>query len=163
MAKQQPIEIFMPPNILKAKVGGSGGLDSSAIKRAEAAIEELKEEFAGWLIEDVNRLTEMRMTYEAKMDTAALSDLYRAAHDLKGQATTFDFPLVARVASSLCKLTDDTSYGLDLPVQLIDAHVDAIKVIVRDGIKDTTNKMATVLAGELERQVGAYLEKHLGA
>ena len=142
MAKQQPIEIFMPPNILKAKVGGSGGLDSPAIKRAEAAIEELKVEFAGWIIEDVNRLMETRNAYETQMDNDRLGNLYRAAHDLKGQATTFDFPLVARVASSLCKLTDDTSYGLKLPLKLIDAHVDAIKVIVRDQIKDPSNKMA---------------------
>jgi chemotaxis protein histidine kinase CheA len=163
MANKQPIEIFMPPNILKAKVGGSGGLDPSAIKRAEAAIEELKVEFAGWIIEDVNRLMETRNEYETQMDNDRLGNLYRAAHDLKGQATTFDFPLVARVASSLCKLTDDTSYGVVLPLPLIDAHVDAIKVIVRDGIKDPTNQVATVLAVELERQVGVFLEKNLGA
>ncbi|HXJ02376.1 MAG TPA: Hpt domain-containing protein [Micropepsaceae bacterium] len=162
MSKQQPIEIFMPPNVLKAKVGGSGGLDAGAIKRAEDAMEELKVEFAGWIIEDVNRLTQMRQEYEANMDNDRLGNLYRAAHDLKGQATTFDFPLVARVASSLCKLTDDTSYGIELPVTLIDAHVDAIKVIVRDGIKDPTNQIATVLAVELERQVKVFLEKTLG-
>jgi chemotaxis protein histidine kinase CheA len=163
MASKQPIEIFMPPNILKAKVGGSGGLDAGAIKRGEAAMEDLKVEFAGWIIEDVNRLTQMRREYEAQMDNEHLGNLYRAAHDLKGQATTFDFPLVARVASSLCKLTDDTSYGIELPVTLIDAHVDAIKVIVRDQIKDPSNQVATILAVELERQVKVFLEKHLGA
>ena len=163
MAKQEPIEIFMPPNVLKAKVGGSGGLDDSAVQRAEVAIEALKVEFAGWIIEDVNRLTDMRKDYERETNDENLANLYRAAHDLKGQATTFDFPLVARVASSLCKLTDDTSYGMKLPVTLIDAHVDAIKVIVRDQIKDPSNRMATILAVELERQVGVFLEKTLGA
>ena len=64
------------------------------------------------------------------------------------------------MASSLCKLTDDTSAGIDLPFALIDAHVDAIKVIVRDGIKDPTNQIASILAVELERQVGAFLEKN---
>ncbi len=157
MAKQQPIEIFMPPNILKAKVGGSGGLDSSAIQRAEEAIEELKEEFAGWILDDVNKLVVTRKEFEKYKDEETLGNLYRAAHDLKGQATTFDFPLVARVASSLCKLTDDTSTRLHLPLTLIDAHVDAIRVIVRDGIKDPLNKMATILAQELERQVSVFL------
>jgi chemotaxis protein histidine kinase CheA len=160
MANKQPIEIFMPPNILKAKVGGSGGLDASAIQRAEAAIDELKVEFADWIIEDVNRLIETRDAYEGQMNNDRLGNLYRAAHDLKGQATTFDFPLVARVASSLCKLTDDASTGIELPFALIDAHVDAIKVIVRDGIKDPTNQVASILAVELERQVGAFLEKN---
>ena len=160
MANKQPIEIFMPPNILKAKVGGSGGFDALAIKRAEEAIDELKVEFAGWIIEDVNRLIETRDAYESQMTNDRLGNLYRAAHDLKGQATTFDFPLVARVASSLCKLTDDTSSGIDLPFALIDTHVDAIRVIVRDGIKDPTNPVAAILAVELERQVGIFLEKY---
>ena len=40
MARQQPIELFMPPNMLKAKVGGTyAGIDTAAIMRAEAAIE----------------------------------------------------------------------------------------------------------------------------
>jgi hypothetical protein len=160
MANKQPIEIFMPPNILKAKVGGSGGLDASAIQRAEEAIGELKEEFAGWIIEDVDRLIETRNAYESQMNNDRLGYLYRAAHDLKGQATTFDFPLVARVASSLCKLTDETCTGITIPFTLIDAHVDGIKVIVRDGIKDPTNQVASILAVELERQVRVFLEKN---
>ena len=35
MARKQPIELFMPPNMLKAKVGGGlGGPDMAAIQRA---------------------------------------------------------------------------------------------------------------------------------
>ena len=159
MPKEEPIEVFMPPNILKAKVG-SGGLDASVIKRAEEAVDELKDEFASWMTEDVQRLADARNTYEANRSQASLGTLYRAAHDLKGQAATFDFPLVARVASSLCKLTDESEQSLEMPLTLIDAHVDAIKVIVRDGIRDAGNSVANVLAEELERQVTAYLKKH---
>src|SRR5579871_4440612 len=158
MTNKQPIEVFMPPNMLKAKVG-SGGLDSGAIKRAEQAFEDLRQEFADWIVEDVNRLVQRRDLYLALTNDATLSDLYRSSHDLRGQAATFDFPMVARVAASLCKLTDDTTYGLELPITLINAHVDAIKVIVRDGIKDPSDQIASTLAVELERQVNAYLEK----
>jgi hypothetical protein len=50
MARKQPIELFMPPNMLKAKVGGGkGGLDLAAMERAEAAMEELKSEFSDWI------------------------------------------------------------------------------------------------------------------
>jgi chemotaxis protein histidine kinase CheA len=157
MPKEQPIEIFMPPNILKAKVGGSGGLDLGALKRAEQALEGLKDEFAGWIVADVNRLTEARDAFSANANAQTLGVLYRTAHDLKGQGTTFDFPLVARVAGSLCKLTDEA--GDTLPMTLVDAHVDAIKVILRDRIKDSSNRIATALSEELERQVAAFLEK----
>jgi hypothetical protein len=160
MADDQAVEIFVPGNNLKAKISANGGLDPEAVKNADAAIEDLKGEFAGWIIKDVDRLMQMRRAYDGHMDNEKLGNLYRAAHDLRGQASTFDFPLVARVASSLCKLTDDTCHGIDLPLPLIDAHVDAIKVIVRDGIKDPSNQVAMILAIELERQVGVFLEKH---
>jgi hypothetical protein len=156
--REEPIEVFMPPNLLKAKVGGSGGIfDASALKRAGGAIEELKEEFGAWLIEDVNRLGAAREAYASSQSDKARAALYRAAHDLKGQGKTFDFPLVARVASSLSKLAEESDAGSRLPPNLVDAHVDAIKIIVRDGIKDPANKTASALADELERQVSAFL------
>ena len=162
MTNKRPIEIFMPPNVLKAKMG-NGKLDLSAVKRAEQAIDNLKSEFTGWVIHDVSRLVEAGQAYVKQSNAETLADLYRAAHDLKGQAATFDFPLISRVASSLCMLTDDTSYGLPLPPKLIDAHIDAIKVIVRDNLKDPSDQTATELATELETQVAGFLEKHAAA
>jgi HPt (histidine-containing phosphotransfer) domain-containing protein len=162
MANKRPIEIFMPPNVLKAKMG-NGKLDLSAVKRAEQAIDNLKSEFTGWVIHDVSRLVEAGQAYVKQSNGETLADLYRAAHDLKGQAATFDFPLISRVASSLCMLTDDTSYGLPLPLNLIEAHIVAIKVIVRDNLKDPSDRTATELASELEQQVAGFLEKHAAA
>src|ERR1700733_1085098 len=66
MARQLPIEIFMPPNILKAKVGSAiGGIDMAAIKRAEAAVETLKVEFQDWLASDVGALGGCRDAFAA--------------------------------------------------------------------------------------------------
>ena len=55
MAREQPIELFMPPNMLKAKVGGGtfSGLDMAAMKRAEAAMEGIKSEFSAWAASDL--------------------------------------------------------------------------------------------------------------
>jgi chemotaxis protein histidine kinase CheA len=159
MTNKRPIEIFTPPNVLKAKMG-NGKLGLSAVRRAEQAIDDLKGEFTGWVMHDVDRLVEAGQAYVKQSNEETLADLYRAAHDLKGQAATFDFPLIARVASSLCMLTDDTSYGLPLPLKLIEAHIDAIKVIVRDNLKDPSDQTGTELAVELETQVAGFLKKH---
>lgn len=156
MAKQQPIEIFMPPNMLKAKAGGSG-IDMAAIKRAEQAMENLKSEFAVWIEADVAKLSECRNAYSAAPNAETRGDLYRAAHDLKGQALTFEYPLVARVASSLCRMLDDPEEKL--PVALIEAHVSAIRVIVRDKLKTTGDKVATLLAAELEARVAEFVSR----
>jgi len=154
MSREHPIELFMPPNMLKAKVGGSfGGLDMAAIKRAEAAVETLKADFADWVSDDVARLSQCRDRFAKTRDSASRDELFRACHDIKGQAASFDFPLVARVASSLCKLMDAVKTPEAVALHLVDAHVTAIRIIFRDNIKDATNRMATELCEELEARV----------
>lgn len=150
MPKQQPIEIFMPPNMLKAKIGGTFvGLDMAAIKRGEAAMEELKSEFTDWMNADVERLGQCRDAYAAKPDDDSRGHLYRASHDLKGQARTFEFPFAARIASSLCKMLDAGT----APLKLVDAHVDAIRIVVARNMKHADDPVSLALASELEQQV----------
>ena len=150
-AKQKPIEIFTPPNVLKAKVGGTGvGLDTAALKRAEAAMASLQGEFLGWMLADVDKLCEARAAFARTGSAESRDQLYRAAHDLKGQALTFEHPMVSRVAASLCKLMDTPS---ELPALLIDAHVNAIRVLVRQDIRDDADETACALATELEARV----------
>jgi chemotaxis protein histidine kinase CheA len=154
MAKQLPTEIFMPPNILKAKVGGVGvGLDVGAVKRAEAAMANLKTEFHDWINDDVAKLVETHAAYKAEQNKETFGALYRAAHDLKGQALTFEHPFIARVASSLCKLLDGTSY----PMAIINAHVETVRLLVKQNVKDKADPNTTVLAMELETRVNEVL------
>ncbi len=158
MTKQQPVEMFMPPNTLKAKMGGTGkGVDADAIKRAEAAVDELKTEFQDWVSADVAKLGEARDRFAEQRSKKTAGQLFRASHDIKGQAATFNFPLIARVAVSLCKLIEE-SRSLDaLPLNLIDAHVQAIRVIFRDKIQDNVNPTAIALAEELEARTAETL------
>jgi chemotaxis protein histidine kinase CheA len=159
MANKLPIEHFMPPNMLKAKVGGSfAGLDMDAMQRAEKAMETLKEEFTGWLGNDIEKLVVARDTFAALANDESRADLFRTSHDLKGQGLTFGFPFVARVATSLCKLLDNAAKDA-VPLRLVDAHVNAIRVIMRDGIKGTQDRTASVLCEELEARVTELIEK----
>ena len=158
MARQQPIELFMPPNMLKAKVGGNFvGLDMAAINRAETAMEALKSEFAGWAQDDVRKLVAAREAFAADPDQATRAGLLRAAHDMKGQAATFNYPLIARVAGSLSRLIHDLPKSAEVSLGLVDAHVNAIHVIYRDKVMDMSNKVALALSEELEAQVAETL------
>ena len=77
--KREPIELFMPPNMLKAKAGnGPGGLDMAAVKRAEQAMETLKSEFADWLADDVGVLVAARTRYGQQPDATTRASLLRA-------------------------------------------------------------------------------------
>jgi len=160
MSRQQPIELFMPPNMLKAKVGGGshGAIDMAAVMRAEAAMETLKAEFVDWFAADVKTLVECRDVFAARKDESSMAALGRASVDIKGQATTYEFPLVSRVAASLCRLINAMPSADALPIHLVDAHVAAIRIIFRDKIKDVTNQMALELLKELDARVSEKIE-----
>lgn len=154
MGKEHPIELFMPPNMLKAKVGGTTrGIDTAAIAHAERAVDALKLEFNGWFQSDMNRLVEAREKFATRQDAKARSDLFRGSLDIKGQAATFGFPLIARIASSLCKLIDALKSPEAIPPLLVDAHVTAIRIIYRDKISDTPSRTTLELIEELESHV----------
>ena len=158
MARKQPIELFMPPNMLKAKVGsGSSGPDMAAIKRAETAMEELKSEFSDWIAQDVLRLTAARARYAATPDAEARANLLRGAHDIKGQAPTYNYPLIARVAASLSRMIGELPPTFALPLNLIDAHVTAIQVIHKNAMRDANDKTAQALCVELDARVNEVL------
>jgi HPt (histidine-containing phosphotransfer) domain-containing protein len=158
MARKQPIELFMPPNMLKAKVGGgAGGLDLAAMKRAEEAMAVLESEFGDWIAEDVKALTAARVRYSNMPDQAARDALLRTAHDIKGQAPTFNYPLIARVAASLSRMVGELPPQAVIPVHLVDAHVNAIQVIHKKRMQDTNDKVAQALCAELDARVDEAL------
>jgi len=154
-------EFIQPPNLLKAKLGGGDGfaLDAAAIKRAEQAMVTLKQEFSDWIAQDIAHLASAFARFVAGRSMETAEALFRAAHDLKGQATTFEYPLVARVAASLSKLMDELPARDEAPLPLVAAHVDAIHVIHRDKIKDISNLTALTLVEELEARTRKALAR----
>jgi len=162
MSEKKPkAEIIVPPNTLKAKVGSGGSkvaLDADTLKRAEQAVANLKSEFSDWLAEDIRALIEALVNFNTNRNAETAGVLFRAAHDLKGQAGTFEYPLIARIAGSLAKLMDGLKNCDEVPKPLAAAHVEAIQVIHRDKVKDMSNLMALTLTEELEGRVVKTLE-----
>lgn len=160
VSKPSGAQFIQPPNTLRLKVGGSrfGGIDPAALAKAEAALANLSSQFEEWLADEMRKLDGARAEIQAHGYTVATAEtLYLRAHDMKGLGGTYGYPLITRVAASLCKLTDEEAVRMKAPLFLIDAHIDAIKAIIRDQIKDEAHPVGTALAGELERKVAAHL------
>jgi hypothetical protein len=65
---------------------------------------------------------------------------------------------VGRISGSLCRLLDEPEKRPGAPLQLIDAHVDAIRACVRDEIRDENHPIGGALAAELEARTGAHAD-----
>jgi hypothetical protein len=156
--EQNSGQVIQVPNTLRLKVGAGklGALDPAAIAKAEAALKSLSGNFSQWLQEEITKLEGARHALRTQgVSPQTMEALYLRAHDLKGLGTTYGFPLITRIAASLCLLTDDEEKRACAPTSLIDAHIDAIRAAVAQDIKSDEHPVGREIAEALEAQVAA--------
>ncbi len=152
-------QVFAAPTALRDRLGPRfGRIDTAAIAKAEAALKGLSSQFGQWLQDEIAKLEAAREAIRADgANRLTVDGLFTRAHDLKGLGATYEFPLVTRIAGSLCKLLGDGDGRVNTPMALVDGHIQAIRAAVRDNIRDSDNPIGAALAGELERQTADYL------
>lgn len=151
-------QVIQPPNTLRQKVGGGfGGIDAGAIAKAEEALAAMADQFGQWLQDEIVKLDAAWSAIQTEGYTSATAEaLYFRAHDLKGLGGTYQYPLVTRLAGSMCRLLDDAGARLNAPLPMLEAHVQAIKAVVRDKIQTDDHPVGRALAEELEAKVAAH-------
>ena len=91
----------------------TSGADDLSIAAAESAMKDLSGDFQNWMGDEINRLVAAFDDYRSKgPGERDITNLFRAAHDIRGQAAAFGYPLAAEIAGSLTKLLDKIIPGL---------------------------------------------------
>jgi chemotaxis protein histidine kinase CheA len=151
--------VITQPNPLRKvlrRVDGKDGDDPVA--RAEKALAGLSGEFKNWMVVETDRLTAAHTTIlKDGFNDANREELFRAAHDIKGDAATFGYPSAGAAAESLCRIIEHAPDLDRVPANLIAHHINAIQAIVRERAKLDTVKMA----GELSRQLRGVADEYL--
>lgn len=140
-------------NTLKKKVGGP--VSARYVQAATQAIEVISSELEESLQESLSQLTAARanatdQTFKNPLKENAI-DIFKPTLDLKSMGTLCRYPLLTRVAHSLCKLL--TLEDCDASVGLVDAHINTMRAILREKITSDKDKTASILAQELEARV----------
>ena len=151
-------EIIVPENKLRGAVsaGSTQSRDADPVARAEKALAGLSPEFGNWMDSECDRLDRARHDIvKAGITQSGKDALFRAAHDIKGEAATFGYPAMASAAKSLCRLIEHTPDTSRIPVPLIDQHVDAVRAIYREYARSDAKKLAATLTARL-REVTDY-------
>ena len=153
-----PAQITPPTNSLRLKVGGGFGINADAIAKAEEALKAMSAQFGQWLNDEIVKLDKAQTDIREQGYTPVTAEaLYFRAHDLKGLGTTYEYPLVTRIAGSLCKMLDDADRRMTAPIAILDAHIDAIRAVVRDEIQTDEHPVGRELAETLEARVADHL------
>ena len=139
MSDRPDVQIIKPLNtLMKAKTGkGRVTPDAQAIERAEAAIKTIGEDFANWAQNDIDELDKAlaaARTYPDRQEDY-VAEIFRRAMELKGQGGSFGYDLISQVGDSFKQFTDSRSEANPRDVDIIAAHVDAMRRVLVDDIK----------------------------
>jgi HPt (histidine-containing phosphotransfer) domain-containing protein len=156
-------EVINPPNELRKAVAPASPDDDDPVARAEAALNELSEEFDSWMHAECERLEAARQEVVGRGFTEKThAELFRAAHDIKGEAPTFGYPALAAVAESLCRLLEHTPEIARIPVVLVDQHVDALRAMAREHGRPDLPEVARTLTARLREVTDEFLKHENG-
>ena len=128
------------------------------VARAEQALAGLSGEFNDWMRIECDRLAAAHAAIlKSGFSADATSELFHAAHDIKGDAATFGFPTAAAAAESLCRIIEHAPDLERVPGELIAHHINAIQAIVRENATIDNTGMAAALSRKLRGVADEYL------
>jgi HPt (histidine-containing phosphotransfer) domain-containing protein len=128
------------------------------VARAEKALAGLSGEFKDWMAVEADRLSAAHAAIlKDGSTTFTREELFRAAHDIKGDAATFGYPSAGAAAESLCRIIEHAPDLDKVPSDLIAHHINAIQAIVRERTKLDTVSMASELSRKLRGVADEYL------
>jgi hypothetical protein len=135
------------------------GSMSAALERAEAAVAALARDYLAWARADLELCH--RHLAAARAEPADRSrhvdDLFGVAHNIKGQGSSFGYPLMTRLGQSLCQLTRLPHNFTDTDLELIAAHLQAMADILRQEVRGEGTSELQAQVQKLENDVDQFI------
>lgn len=154
------VRFYRLKNKLKEKTAGIGNatggeleFDEGMLASAQEALDDMAEDYPDWVMGVIDELFEIhRRCVDDEINRKGyFENINKIAHDMKGQGGTFGYQLITDFSEGLYNFTA-TGAGLsDNHVDIIKAHIDAMRVVIRERVEGD--------GGE----IGNALKKGLGA
>lgn len=134
-------EVIHQPNKLKDLVGGPARMDEKLIEKAESALAEAVagidlSETAKESIEKLDAAVE-RLAEGSEEAEGPERTIFTVMHDLRSQGSSFGYPMVEKIATSMNRYLELGGPGErgHNDLDAIKAHVDALKAVVATKMK----------------------------
>ncbi|MGB0684140.1 MAG: response regulator [Magnetovibrionaceae bacterium] len=151
---------FRLPNKLKDKVGGLGMTGGGAIpmdllEQAEEQLERAQLDFTDWALNYLADLS--NLCAEALITEGRRSHIFEKinllGHELRGQGGTFGYPLVSLFGKSLFDITGEGCREDDKAVEIVKAHIDSMRAVLRDKIGGDGGDVGRALMAGLKESI----------
>jgi hypothetical protein len=154
--------MIRPRNTMLERIGGrpgaTGKIDDGAMQRAEARIAEMAATYLDRAIVELDKLTALIKDAAANPErrAEATSGINLIAHEIRGEGSTYGYPLLTKFAASLFKFTDGATNPTDRQLALIRAHAEAMSVVARHAIKGDGGP----LGAQIDQTLAMAIEKY---
>jgi len=139
MDDEPKVEVITPPDTLKKKVktGGPGAVDLDTLKRAEAVIADMTDNYVEWAVKDLAKIHQAleNLKAEKKDRKDALSQIFQLSHDMKGQGGSFGYTLMTILGGNLCDFVDKLENAGPAEIEVIQLHINAMGLVIAKEMK----------------------------
>ncbi|GHF29615.1 hypothetical protein GCM10017044_26110 [Kordiimonas sediminis] len=156
------VRFYRFKNRLRDKTAGlsAGGASISveALEAASQALEKMSEDYPDWVSGLIAKLQEQHGrcvdTPENRKDF--FEEINHIAHDMKGQGGTFGYPLITAFSDSLYDFTTTKSGITDNMIEVVKAHIDAMKAVIRGRVSGDGGEVGATLTRTLNEAIAKY-------
>jgi hypothetical protein len=159
------VRYYRMKNKLKEKTAGLGAdanavidFDDDLLSEAEEALNEMAEEYPDWVMGIIDELFEVhrRCVDDEANRKGYFERINIIAHDMRGQGGTFGYQLITDFAEGLYTFTQRGAGLTDSHVEIIKAHLDAMRVVIRERIEGDGGDIGSELKLGLDQSVKKY-------
>ncbi|WP_417317841.1 hypothetical protein [Emcibacter sp.] len=165
MGKPVKVRFYRLKNKLREKAVGLGNVnpedvsfDEGMMLKAHEALQEMAEDYPDWVSTLIDNLAEehRRCVDTPEYRKAHYEKINAIAHDMKGQGGTFGYQLITDFAEGLYNFTGPSAGMGDSHVEIIKAHIDAMRVVIKDRIEGDGGQIGTEIKKSLEAAISKY-------
>jgi hypothetical protein len=157
------VKIIKPSTKLKDKVGGgtNAKFNAKMIERTEKAVEARSGDYLVKVRNDIESLRKLiqRAQEEPENSRSILYDISMGAREVKGEAATFNYPLLTRFGDGLYKFTESMTELTKPRIAVIQAHIDAMNAVLSQRMKGDGGPVGNQLSRGLEIAVEKFRQE----
>ncbi len=132
--------------------------DEDLMAQAMAVLDDMAEDYPDWVSGLIQQLADVhrRCVDTPEQRFQHFEQLHSIAHDMRGQGGTFGYPLMSNFADGLYDFTGVSTTTSDKNVEIIKAHIDAMRVVIKDRISGDGGDIGNQLKKGLEAAIKKY-------
>ncbi len=161
--KATDVWYFRLPNALKDMAGGMGAggpgeLPTELLEEAEKQLERAALDFTEWARDYLAKLSDLctEALMHPERRNKHFEEINLLAHELRGQGGTFGYPLITIFGKMLYEVTGKGCNENDAAVEIVKAHVDTMRAVLREKIAGDGGEIGRTLHKSLQAAIDTH-------